>query len=73
MNRKLKKVTKQKEARDKQYKVAFIQSMALSNYLKLCIKLKEVPRLEIVNMLEECQDTTQLMQSNKIFVSHLQK
>lgn len=71
MNRKLKKVTKQKEAREKQVKVYFMQSVVLSNYLKLCIKLKDVPKIEVVEMLSNCEDVKKLIESNKIFISHL--
>lgn len=57
---------------DKQkIKVYFMQAVALSNYSKLCIKLKEVPKIEVIKMLENCEDVKALLDSNKIFTSHL--
>lgn len=71
MNRKLKKITNQKEKLQKKVHVYFMQSVALSNYSKLCIKLKEPPKKDVIEFLSDCQDVKKLIESNKIFTSHL--
>lgn len=54
-----------------QKEIYFMQSVALTNYAKLCIKLKEVPRIEVVQQLANCEDVKNLVESNNIFLSQL--
>lgn len=46
--------------------IYLMQSVALTNYAKMCIKLKEVPKIEIVEMLNNCEDVKKLIASNEI-------
>lgn len=54
-----------------QKEIYFMQSVALTNYAKLCIKLKEVPRIEVVQQLANCEEVNKLVESNNIFLSQL--
>jgi len=73
MNRKLKLIEKQKLQQDKYKKIYLMQSVALTNYAKLCNKINEVPRLDIIDMLANCEDVKKLLESNKMFLSELNK
>ena len=71
MNRKLKKISAQKAAEKQKTKIYFLQAVALTNYAKLCNKLNEVPRLDLIEVLANCENATKLHESNKIFLSEL--
>lgn len=71
MNRKLRKIANLKEAQEKKKKVYFMQSVALQSYARFCIKLNEPPKADVVEMLSNCEDVKKLMESHKIFISHL--
>ena len=59
---------------DKELKEVFLmQSIALSNYARLCNKLNEVPRIEVIDQLSNCEDVKSLIESNKIFLENLKK
>lgn len=71
MNRKLKLLEEQKQEQEKKIKIYFMQSVALTNYAKLCIQLNEVPRLDLIEMMANCEEVKKLMEANKMFVSQL--
>lgn len=73
MNRKLKIIERQKQKQVKLEKIYFMQSVALSNYAKLCNKINKVPRLDFIEILEICEDVKKLLELNKMFVSELNK
>lgn len=57
---------------DKEQKAIYLmQSVCLTNYCKLCHKLKLVPDLVVVNMINDCEDTKKLNDTNKIILSEL--
>lgn len=59
--------------RDEQIKVYLMQSVALANYAKLCIKLNEVPRIKVINELKKCEDVKKLHESNQIFLDTIKQ
>lgn len=59
--------------RDEQVKVYLMQSVSLANYAKLCIKLNEVPRIKVINQLENCEDVKKLHESNKIILDTIKQ
>jgi hypothetical protein len=54
-----------------QKEIYFMQSVVLTNYAKLCIKLNEVPRLEVIEQTANCEDLKTLVESNKLILSKL--
>ncbi len=48
-----------------------MQSVCLSNYAKLCVKLNEVPRMDLVLMISNCEDVKKLIETNKFILSKL--
>lgn len=51
-----------------QKEIYLMQSVSLTNYAKMCIKLNEVPRLDIIEMLANCEDVKKLVESNRTFL-----
>lgn len=56
---------------DKQKEVYFMQSIALSNYGKLCNKINEAPRLDLIELISNNENIGQLLDSNKMFLDQL--
>ncbi len=53
--------------------VYFMQSVALTNYTKLCIKINEVPRIDLVTTLVNGEDLKALLKANRMFLDELEK
>lgn len=71
MNKRFRKISKDRDYQKQQKGLFFMRSLALANYAMLCVKLKEVPREDVIKMLEDCEEIGRLIESNKIFTSHL--
>lgn len=56
---------------EKQKEIYLMQATCLANYAKLCIKLNEVPKQELIDLLINCEDLKKLIDSNKIFLEEL--
>lgn len=57
---------------DKEEKAIYLmQAVCLANYCKLCIQLNQIPELSVVQMINNCEDTKKLIETNKIILSEL--
>ncbi|KAA0126474.1 hypothetical protein FY557_17645 [Chryseobacterium sp. SN22] len=73
MNRKLNKIKAQNEAQQKKTEIYLMQAIALSNYCNLLNQINEVPRLDLVQMISNCEDLSKLIESNKMFLDQIKK
>ncbi|KPE51246.1 hypothetical protein [Chryseobacterium indologenes] len=57
----------------KEREIYFMQAVALTNYAKLCNKLKEVPNLDVIHTLANSEDIKKLIKSNNLFISQFEQ
>lgn len=71
MNRKMNKIKAQNEAQQKKTEIYLMQAVALGNYCKLLNQIKEVPRLDLVQLILNSEDISKLIESNKMFLDQM--